>query len=161
VLAALLNCCANHTAPPALPVSSSPACSPTREDRVGVCMGIFQHDAVDRSEVETLVDAFPGQSIDFFGALRARVYDDKVGGGAGSWVQWEVARPVADGGGVSRQAASWLVQLALGQLLLHTALVSRRIPPTWPHPLPSLPTRLACRCASGSRAPAWRTLARS
>ncbi|WP_419608244.1 hypothetical protein, partial [Vibrio anguillarum] len=23
-----------------------------------------------------LVDAFPGQSIDFFGALRARVYDD-------------------------------------------------------------------------------------
>ena len=25
-----------------------------------------------------LVDTFPGQSIDFFGALRARVYDDKV-----------------------------------------------------------------------------------
>jgi len=25
-----------------------------------------------------LVDSFPGQSIDFFGALRARVYDDKV-----------------------------------------------------------------------------------
>jgi len=24
------------------------------------------------------VDSFPGQSIDFFGALRARVYDDKV-----------------------------------------------------------------------------------
>jgi hypothetical protein len=41
-------------------------------------MGIFQHDNVDRSEVERLVDAFPGQSIDFFGALRARVYDDKV-----------------------------------------------------------------------------------
>ena len=31
-----------------------------------------------RAEVETLVDTFPGQSIDFFGALRARVYDDKV-----------------------------------------------------------------------------------
>jgi hypothetical protein len=52
--------------------------NPTREDRVGVCMGIFQEDAIDRSEVERLVDAFPGQSIDFFGALRARVYDDKV-----------------------------------------------------------------------------------
>ena len=52
-------------------------------------MGIFQHDAVDRNEVETLVDAFPGQSIDFFGALRARVYDDKVR----RWVcvLWEVA----------------------------------------------------------------------
>jgi hypothetical protein len=33
---------------------------------------------VSRGDVETLVDAFPGQSIDFFGALRARVYDDKV-----------------------------------------------------------------------------------
>lgn len=33
---------------------------------------------MNRNEVEKLVDAFPGQSIDFFGALRARVYDDKV-----------------------------------------------------------------------------------
>ena len=44
--------------------------APTREDRVGVCMGIFQHDGVTRGEVETIVDTFPGQSIDFFGALR-------------------------------------------------------------------------------------------
>jgi hypothetical protein len=33
---------------------------------------------VDRADIEMLVDTFPGQSIDFFGALRARVYDDKV-----------------------------------------------------------------------------------
>ncbi|KAK9810238.1 hypothetical protein WJX72_007081 [[Myrmecia] bisecta] len=52
--------------------------APTREDRIGVCMGIFQHDGVNRGEVEALVDTFPGQSIDFFGALRARVYDDRV-----------------------------------------------------------------------------------
>ncbi len=52
--------------------------NPTREDRIGVCMGIFAEDQVDRRDVEVLVDAFPGQSIDFFGALRARVYDDKV-----------------------------------------------------------------------------------
>ena len=38
----------------------------------------MQHDDVDPKEVEQLVDTFPGQSIDFFGALRARVYDDKV-----------------------------------------------------------------------------------
>lgn len=38
----------------------------------------MQHDKVDKSEVEKLVDQFPGQSIDFFGALRARVYDDRV-----------------------------------------------------------------------------------
>ena len=52
--------------------------APTREDRVGVCMGIFQHDGIGRLDVEHIVDSFPGQSIDFFGALRARVYDDKV-----------------------------------------------------------------------------------
>ena len=46
--------------------------APTREDRVGVCMGIFQHDGVNRQQVEELVDTFPGQSIDFFGALRVR-----------------------------------------------------------------------------------------
>ncbi|PNH03817.1 Ribulose bisphosphate carboxylase/oxygenase activase, chloroplastic [Tetrabaena socialis] len=52
--------------------------NPSREDRIGVCMGIFQEDAVDRQDIENLVDTFPGQSIDFFGALRARVYDDLV-----------------------------------------------------------------------------------
>lgn len=41
-------------------------------------MGIFQHDGVNRGEIEHIVDSFPGQSIDFFGAMRARVYDDKV-----------------------------------------------------------------------------------
>jgi hypothetical protein len=41
-------------------------------------MGIFQDDGVTRGEVEQLVDRFPGQSIDFFGALRSRVYDDCV-----------------------------------------------------------------------------------
>merc|ERR1740138_1509132 len=52
--------------------------SPTREDRVGICCGIFRTDGVESEDVEVLVDTFPGQSIDFFGALRARVYDDKV-----------------------------------------------------------------------------------
>jgi hypothetical protein len=52
--------------------------NPTRDDRIGVCMGIFQPDNIAREDVERLVDTFPGQSIDFFGALRARIYDDKV-----------------------------------------------------------------------------------
>jgi hypothetical protein len=52
--------------------------APTREDRVGVCKGIFRSDGVPDEDVVRLVDAFPGQSIDFFGALRARVYDDEV-----------------------------------------------------------------------------------
>jgi len=52
--------------------------NPNREDRIGVCMGIFQPDDILIGDIERLVDAFPGQSIDFFGALRARIYDDKV-----------------------------------------------------------------------------------
>ena len=52
--------------------------SPTREDRIGVAQGIFRDDQVAEADVVRLVDTFPGQSIDFFGALRARVYDDMV-----------------------------------------------------------------------------------
>ncbi|KAH9570581.1 hypothetical protein CY35_02G048400 [Sphagnum magellanicum] len=52
--------------------------APTREDRIGVCKGIFRADNVHDTDVTKLVDQFPGQSIDFFGALRARVYDDEV-----------------------------------------------------------------------------------
>ena len=52
--------------------------SPTFEDRVGIANGIFMADGVSKEDVEVLVSTFEGQSIDFFGALRARVYDDKV-----------------------------------------------------------------------------------
>ncbi|CAK9323780.1 unnamed protein product [Citrullus colocynthis] len=52
--------------------------APTRDDRIGVCKGIFRTDNVADVDIVKLVDTFPGQSIDFFGALRARVYDDEV-----------------------------------------------------------------------------------
>ena len=52
--------------------------SPTFEDRIGVACGIFKSDGVPEQDVEVLVRTFDGQSIDFFGALRARVYDDAV-----------------------------------------------------------------------------------
>ncbi|KAK6933135.1 ATPase, AAA-type, core [Dillenia turbinata] len=52
--------------------------APTREDCIGVCTGIFRSDNIPKEDIVKLVDTFPGQSIDFFGALRARVYDDEV-----------------------------------------------------------------------------------
>ena len=52
--------------------------APTRDDRIGVCLGIFRSDNIPEEDVVKIVDTFPGQSIDFFGALRARVYDDEV-----------------------------------------------------------------------------------
>lgn len=54
--------------------------NPTREDRIGICVGIFSDDGLTNEQVTELVDNFPGQSVDFFGALRARIYDDAVRG---------------------------------------------------------------------------------
>ena len=51
---------------------------PDRDDRIGIVSGIFEVDHLDRRDVEQLVDAFPDQSIDFYGALRSRLYDEQV-----------------------------------------------------------------------------------
>jgi ribulose bisphosphate carboxylase small subunit len=51
---------------------------PDRDDRIGIVSGIFEVDHVARGDVERLVDEFPNQSIDFFGALRSRLYDEQV-----------------------------------------------------------------------------------
>nr|VDD52425.1 unnamed protein product [Brassica oleracea] len=37
--------------------------APTREDRIGVCKGIFRIDKIKDEDIVTLVDQFPGQSI--------------------------------------------------------------------------------------------------
>merc|ERR1719313_2231605 len=50
--------------------------NPTREDRIGIC----KDDDIGEVAIERLVDSFPNQSIDFFGDLRARIYDDLVRG---------------------------------------------------------------------------------
>ena len=51
---------------------------PDRDDRIGIVSGIFEVDHIARRDVEQLVDAFPDQSIDFYGALRSRLYDEQV-----------------------------------------------------------------------------------
>ena len=51
---------------------------PSREDRIGTVSGIFEEDGLSQKDIQRLVDTFPSQSIDFFGALRSRVYDEQV-----------------------------------------------------------------------------------
>lgn len=51
---------------------------PNRDDRIGTVSGIFEADAVARGDIEKLVDTFPEQSIDFYGAVRSRLYDEQV-----------------------------------------------------------------------------------
>ncbi|MEO1519969.1 MAG: ribulose bisphosphate carboxylase small subunit [Cyanobacteria bacterium J06633_2] len=51
---------------------------PNRSDRIGIVSGIFEPDGFSARDIETLVDTFATQAIDFFSALRARVYDEQV-----------------------------------------------------------------------------------
>ncbi len=51
---------------------------PTRDDRIVIVSGIFAGDKVSTTDVAKLIDIFPTQSIDFYGALRSRLYDEQV-----------------------------------------------------------------------------------
>jgi ribulose bisphosphate carboxylase small subunit len=51
---------------------------PDRDDRIGIISGIFALDGLSRTEVETMVDTFPTQAIDFYSALRSQIYDEQI-----------------------------------------------------------------------------------
>ncbi|MDZ8051683.1 MAG: ribulose bisphosphate carboxylase small subunit [Aulosira sp. ZfuVER01] len=51
---------------------------PNRDDKVGIVGGIFEPDGLSQREIEQLVDTFANQSIDFFSALRSRIYDEQI-----------------------------------------------------------------------------------
>ncbi|MBD2119680.1 ribulose bisphosphate carboxylase small subunit [Trichocoleus sp. FACHB-262] len=51
---------------------------PNRDDKIGIVGGIFEADAIQQQNIEQLVDHFINQSVDFFGALRSRLYDEQV-----------------------------------------------------------------------------------
>jgi hypothetical protein len=113
-------------------------------------MGIFQHDNVDRADVEKLVDAFPGQSIDFFGALRARVYDDKVQRGRGGGFKVLTGREQYKRGCMALCIPRVLSEMWQSPLPSAAAAT----PDVLAHGVPPLP-----RCVSGSRPLAWTTSA--
>lgn len=51
---------------------------PDRADRIGIVSGIFAPDGLSNTAVTELVDTFPQQSIDFYSALRSRLYDEQI-----------------------------------------------------------------------------------
>ena len=51
---------------------------PDRDDKVGIVAGIFEEDGLSKREVEQFVDTFAGQSVDFYSALRSRIYDEQI-----------------------------------------------------------------------------------
>lgn len=51
---------------------------PDRSDKIGIVGGIFDGDGLSPAEIEKLVDTFSDGAIDFFSALRARLYDEQI-----------------------------------------------------------------------------------
>jgi ribulose bisphosphate carboxylase small subunit len=51
---------------------------PTARDRIGIVSGMFAGDRIGEQNINTLVSHFSEQSIDFFGALRSRLFDEQV-----------------------------------------------------------------------------------
>jgi ribulose bisphosphate carboxylase small subunit len=51
---------------------------PSRDDKIGIVGGIFESDKLSKTEIVGLVDNFPDQAIDFFSALRSRIYDEQI-----------------------------------------------------------------------------------
>jgi ribulose bisphosphate carboxylase small subunit len=51
---------------------------PNRDDKIGIVSGIFEADGLSSREIAEFVDAFPDQAIDFFSALRSRIYDEQI-----------------------------------------------------------------------------------
>lgn len=60
---------------------------PDREDIINIVHRMYTKDGLSFEEVSTIVDMFPNQALDFYGALRSRTYDrailkwvDEIGG---------------------------------------------------------------------------------
>ncbi|WVZ87514.1 hypothetical protein U9M48_034141, partial [Paspalum notatum var. saurae] len=51
---------------------------PNREDIINIVHGMYTKDGLSVEEVSRIVDAFPNQALDFYGALRSRTYDRAI-----------------------------------------------------------------------------------
>ncbi|XP_057457787.1 ribulose bisphosphate carboxylase/oxygenase activase, chloroplastic isoform X2 [Lotus japonicus] len=51
---------------------------PNREDIQNIVHRMYEKDGISRDEVERIVDTFPNQALDFYGALRSRTYDKSI-----------------------------------------------------------------------------------
>lgn len=51
---------------------------PTREDIVNTVFQMYRKDSLSMQHVAQIVDTFPNQPLDFYGALRSRTYDEHV-----------------------------------------------------------------------------------
>ncbi|PPD86304.1 hypothetical protein GOBAR_DD16768 [Gossypium barbadense] len=51
---------------------------PTKEDIVNIVHRMYEKDDISKDEVVSIVETFPNQALDFYGALRSRTYDRSI-----------------------------------------------------------------------------------
>uniref|UniRef100_A0A0A9GLN8 Ribulose bisphosphate carboxylase/oxygenase activase AAA helical domain-containing protein n=1 Tax=Arundo donax TaxID=35708 RepID=A0A0A9GLN8_ARUDO len=51
---------------------------PDREDIINIVHGMYTKDGLSFQDVSRIVDTFPNQALDFYGALRSRTYDQAI-----------------------------------------------------------------------------------
>lgn len=51
---------------------------PTREDLLNIVYQMYRKDGLSKDEIGRIIDTFPNQALDFYGALRSRTYDRYV-----------------------------------------------------------------------------------
>ncbi|CBI25238.3 unnamed protein product, partial [Vitis vinifera] len=51
---------------------------PTHEDIINIVDRMYEKDGISRDAVVRIVDTFPNQALDFYGALRSRTYDRSI-----------------------------------------------------------------------------------
>ena len=65
-----------------------------------------QEDGLQKADMPALLDAFPGQALDFFGALRSATYDGQIR----RWIQESIT--TGDGRNDDGALAAWAAKLA-------------------------------------------------
>ncbi|KAK9097410.1 hypothetical protein Sjap_022907 [Stephania japonica] len=56
---------------------------PTQEDIINIVVRMYEKDGISRGAVVGIVETFPNQALDFYGALRSRTYDRSIS----KWVE--------------------------------------------------------------------------
>lgn len=81
---------------------------PTKEDIVNIVARMYEKDGITQDEVVTVVNTFPNQALDFYGALRSRTYDRSI-------LKW-----VEDTGGVENLTKNLLGKRRIEKLPVFT-----------------------------------------
>lgn len=65
---------------------------PSREDIIAILAQMYKDDGMSTAKLETLVDTFPRQPLDFYGAIRGATYDNQIR----RWIKEDVVKTDLD-----------------------------------------------------------------